>query len=67
MPSTTVFCTSKLAFSELPENFSVLSLPSRVAASISTSAGEFTRVTTSDVENVGAPEVRATSESRENT
>src|SRR5215471_14907990 len=46
MPFTTVFDTKKLALSEVGKKLSVPSLASRVAASISTSAGELTREST---------------------
>ena len=62
MPVTTVFPTEKRGFTRLGVKASVPRLPSRVASSISTSAGEFTRVGTCAVENFGGPEVRPTSE-----
>ena len=46
MPFTTVLDTEKLAFSWRGTKLSVPSCPSRVAASISTSAGELTRDST---------------------
>ena len=43
IPFTTVFATENLAFTRAALNLSVPELPSRVAALISTSAGEFIR------------------------
>src|SRR2546425_1768934 len=59
MPFTTLFATVKLGFNRVEEKLSVLARGSRVAVSISTSAGELTRV--------GTRIVRDRSESRGKT
>src|SRR5438094_10644692 len=59
MPFTTLLATVKLGFNRVEEKLSVLANGSRVAVSISTSAGELTRV--------GTWIVRVVSESRGKT
>src|SRR5215471_839791 len=60
---TTVLATIKFALTTCAEVSSVPAVLDRVAVSISTSAGELTRVGTARVLKVGGPEVRPTSES----
>ena len=65
IPSITLFRTVKAAEIDVVVKLSPPSLESRVAAAISTSAGEFTRVGTLAVLKVGGPDVRFASESFE--
>src|SRR5215831_961930 len=62
MPFSTVASTRKLEFRTLVEIANVPSVLARVAVSISTSAGELTRVGAAGVLKFGGPEVRPTSE-----